>query len=210
MDQDSPHIPLRERKKQQTRLAISRAATTLFLDRGFDEVSVAEVAHAAGVSKMTVFNYFPRKEELLFDRVPEVTGLLAGAVAGRAPGSSPLDALRRLMHGLAEQGHPLTGFGENIAVFWRTVLDSAALRGFVREAAEELERGLAEQLAAEPGADPLRARFTASLGMAAIRTVFTTTARRILAGEPSAAVAADHAALVDRAFAAVEQARKAF
>lgn len=62
---------LRERKKMQTRLHISDVATALFLDRGFDEVTVAEVARAANVSVKTVFNYFGAKEDLLFDREPE-------------------------------------------------------------------------------------------------------------------------------------------
>ena len=59
---------LRERRKQETRQAISDIATQLFADRGFDEVTIAQVADAAGVAKMTVTNYFPRKEDLVFDR----------------------------------------------------------------------------------------------------------------------------------------------
>ena len=59
---------LRERKKASTRLRISDIATGLFLERGFDEVTVAEVARAADVSVKTVFNYFGSKEDLIFDR----------------------------------------------------------------------------------------------------------------------------------------------
>ena len=55
---------LRERKKLATRRAISDIATGLFMERGFDNVTVAEVAEVANVAKMTVFNYFPRKEDL--------------------------------------------------------------------------------------------------------------------------------------------------
>jgi AcrR family transcriptional regulator len=50
---------LRERKKRQTRDSIALAAMELFQARGFDDVTVAEVAHAAGVSDKTVFNHFP-------------------------------------------------------------------------------------------------------------------------------------------------------
>ena len=59
---------LRERRKQEARQAISGVAMALFAAKGFDEVTISQVADAAGVSKMTVTNYFPRKEDLVFDR----------------------------------------------------------------------------------------------------------------------------------------------
>src|SRR5882724_11628902 len=86
---------LRERKKRETRQAISDVATMLFLERGFDQVTIAEVAQAAGVSKMTVTNYFPRKEDLIFDRADAIIASLAQAVAERAAGESMLAAVRR-------------------------------------------------------------------------------------------------------------------
>src|ERR1700712_5361728 len=73
-------LGLRERKKRETRQHLSDIATGLFYERGFDAVSVAEVADAAGVSKMTVFNYFPRKEDLFFDRGPELAELFSEAI----------------------------------------------------------------------------------------------------------------------------------
>ena len=60
-------VSLREQKKQETRLAISSVATALFKQRGFDQVTIAEVAAAARVAKMTVTNHFSRKEDLVFD-----------------------------------------------------------------------------------------------------------------------------------------------
>lgn len=78
---------LRERKKRRTRQYISDVATGLFLERGFDEVTVAEVAEAAEVSVNTVYNYFPAKEDLFLDRSKGVVDRLARYVRGRDPGS---------------------------------------------------------------------------------------------------------------------------
>ena len=72
-----------ERGGPQTRKRISDIATALFLERGFDAVTVAEVARAAGVSSVTVFNHFARKEDLLFDREEDAIELLRSAVRGR-------------------------------------------------------------------------------------------------------------------------------
>src|ERR1700704_685210 len=100
---------LRERKKRETRQRISDVATLMFATRGFDDVTVAEVAAAANVSKMTVFNYFPRKEDLLFDRTDEAVALLTGAIKERQPGDSFVSALRGLLLDLLERQHPLSG-----------------------------------------------------------------------------------------------------
>src|ERR1700761_9844106 len=85
---------LRERKKQATRQAISDIATMMFERDGFDAVSIAQVAVEANVAKMTVTNYFPRKEDLVFDRADFLIGELAATVAGRPAGQSPLEAGR--------------------------------------------------------------------------------------------------------------------
>jgi len=74
---------LRDRKKQATRQAISNVATRLFVERGYEAVSVADIAHEADVSRKTVFNYFARKEDLVFDREDEVRALARDAIAGR-------------------------------------------------------------------------------------------------------------------------------
>lgn len=77
-----------ERGGPQTRARISQVATALMLERGFDEVTVAEVAREAGVSSVTVFKHFPRKEDLLLDRAPEAAAFLRAAVRGIADGAS--------------------------------------------------------------------------------------------------------------------------
>src|ERR671934_155487 len=83
---------LRERKKQRTRELIAETARRLFLERGFDHVPVAEIARAADVSEKTVFNYFPRKEDLVYWRLQCFEEELLAAVRDRAPGESVLDA----------------------------------------------------------------------------------------------------------------------
>src|SRR5438128_10505524 len=87
----------RERKKQQTRQAIGETAARLFAERGFDAVTVAEVARAADVSEGTVFNYFPTKEDLFYVQMEDFEAALVDAVRSRAPGESVLAAFRRFV-----------------------------------------------------------------------------------------------------------------
>ena len=79
----------RERKKAATRASILEAATELFLARGFDEVSVREIADKADVSPTTVFAHFPQKEALLFYEEEEQRQRLVAAVRGRPACQSP-------------------------------------------------------------------------------------------------------------------------
>ena len=202
----STEIGLRERKKRQTRQAISDIASGLFMLRGFDNVTVAEVARAANVSTKTVFNYFPRKEDLFLDRIPEAIELINQAVHGRPPGEEPPAALRRLFLDLLRRGHPLAGIGEGYQHFWQVILDSPALLARLRECVEEVEDQLACLLAEAAGTGPgdPRAQMTAALIVTVYRTTFVISARRVLAGEPAAAVIPDHIALLEHAFAALE------
>jgi len=89
-------IGRRERKKAATRKAISDAATVLFVERGFDDVSIREVAEAADVSPTTVFAHFSQKEALVFDEDDAQRDMLVGAVRDRAPGTTVSEALRDL------------------------------------------------------------------------------------------------------------------
>ncbi|WNM36720.1 TetR/AcrR family transcriptional regulator [Streptomyces sp. Li-HN-5-11] len=195
-------LPLRERKKRQTRQRISDIATGLFAQHGFDQVTVAEVARAAGVSTMTVFNYFPRKEDLFLDRIPEAVETFTGAVRRRGPGEAPLSALRRLALELLRQRHPLSGVGDGFAAFWRVVADSPGLRARAREGVEELEEALAGVLAEAGVAHP---ELLAALTVAAYRTVYVASARRLLAGDPVDEVAEDHRIRLGAAFDALER-----
>ncbi|MER7842601.1 TetR family transcriptional regulator [Kitasatospora sp. NPDC096077] len=205
---EGPDLPLRQRKKQETRRRISDVASALFLERGFDNVTVVETAKAADVSTMTVFNYFPRKEDLFLDRIPEAIELFTGAVRDRRDDETPLTALRRVTLELIDQGHPLTIAQERFLPFWRVVGDSPALRARGREALEELETALAATIAetTDGGAHDLRPRLTAALAVAAYRTVATASLAGLVAGEPEHTVLEDHRALVYRTFDALERA----
>jgi AcrR family transcriptional regulator len=201
-EQTGAELPLRERKKRETRQRISDIATGLFQERGFDAVTVAEVARAADVSTMTVFNYFPRKEDLYLDRIPEAAETFAGAVRGRRPGETPLAALRRMAFELLDQGHPLAGVADRFPTFWRIVIESPGLRARAREGLEEVETALTVALTEASVADP---HLLAALTVAAYRSVYVTTARRLLAGEPAAELIEDHRARLEAAFDALER-----
>jgi AcrR family transcriptional regulator len=86
---------LRERKKRETREAIARAAWKLFKRRGFDSVTVADIAAEAGVSEKTVFNYFPAKEDLVFEAGMQRTAALIEAVQSRPTGTSIVAPFRQ-------------------------------------------------------------------------------------------------------------------
>jgi AcrR family transcriptional regulator len=143
---------LRERKKREVRTRIADTALRLFAAKGFDQTTVAEVAEAADVSVKTVFNYFPTKEDLFFDRAEEVEQRWLEAVADRGPGESVLAGLRRRSL-LRFEDHP----HGRTAKFRRVMAGSAALQGRGQQmwAAHEdaIAAALADLLGAAP-ADP--------------------------------------------------------
>lgn len=91
---DTPTVGRRERKKAATRQAIADAALELFLEHGYERVSVRDVAEKADVSTTTLFAHFPGKEALVFDREAEVEAALTAAVRERPPGQDVVEALR--------------------------------------------------------------------------------------------------------------------
>lgn len=193
---------LREKKKEATRIAISDVATELFLARGFDAVTVADVAAAANVSTMTVFNYFERKEDLLFDRDTEALGLLDDALGRRGAKEPALSALRRAMRGLLAARHPFAKMDEGVSTFWRTVEESSVLLARTRELASTAEDHLARRLAVAAGQethDPT-ARMLASSLVGGWRAAYGEALRLQRKGAKKAAVDAALASWLERAF----------
>jgi len=147
----------RARKRLALRQSISVAATRLFLKRGFDQVTVDEIAAAADVGRMTVFNHFPRKEDMFFDRDAEGREILREALRQREPHVPPIEALRELAHRLAAEQSPLVRFTAGSQGFIKTIEASESLKARAREIRDELAQVLSAALAecvGRPASDP--------------------------------------------------------
>ena len=193
---------LRERRKQETRQAISDVATLMFAEHGFDEVTISQVAAAAGVSKMTVTNYFPRKEDLVFDRADAVVARLAGVIAARRPGESMLAAIRRDYADAVARADVTLGL--STPAFARMISDSPALASRGLEMMAQRETALGDAIAAETGEDTPQQRVIAALLASVHRVLAGEAARRSLAGEPRPQICAALAGLATRAFDLLE------
>jgi AcrR family transcriptional regulator len=198
---------LRERRKQETRQAISDVATGMFAERGFDEVTIAQVAEAVGVAKMTVTNYFPRKEDLVFDRAEAIVRSLADVIEARAPGESMLAAIRRDYAERVARADVTLGLSS--PAFARMIENSPALTSRGLEMIYQREQALGDAIAAETGAaetgaaDP-EVRLVAALLASVHRVLYAEASRRSLAGEPRAEICAALAAESARAFDLLE------
>lgn len=128
----------RSRKRLATRHGISTAATRLFFERGFDQVTVDEIAAAADVGRMTVFNHFPRKEDLFFDRDEEGREILRDALRQRDPRVAPIETLRQLAHRLVAERSPYVEFSARSQGFVETIEGSDTLKARARAIRDEL------------------------------------------------------------------------
>lgn len=200
---------LRELKKEQTRQLIADTAWRLFADRGFDRVTVAEVARAAQVAKATVFNYFPSKEELLYNGLEEFGARLVEAVATRPAGESALTAVRRF---LLTQGGLLAQVEagdqqalDRLRTINRVIATSPALQAHEQRAFARCTDALAALLAAESNApDDIDARAAANALIGVHRTLVEYVRRRVVADDEPTRLAADVHELGQRAFTLLE------
>ncbi len=201
---------LRERKKQQTREEIARAAMELFTERGFDAVTVAEVAEAAGVSEKTVFNYFPAKEDLVFPEGEQRWLALIDAIRNRPAGVSVVEPFRAATHAFLDA--VARGPVDQIVARPRLVMGSQALRDRLFISWERESALLAPVIAEAAGADEgsltpaMVARTLAWTHRLTFRAAFT----RLLAGEDRRRVARDLRKQADEAYDLLEAGLRAY
>ena len=195
---------LRERRKQETRLAISDMATRMFADHGFEAVTISQVATAAGVSKMTVTNYFPRKEDLVFDRSDMIIEGLARAVRDREAGQSMLTAVRRDYARSLAEGDVTNGVGGQR--FTKMVTDSPVLASRLRELLDLREQALAGQIGGELGGVEAEHRLVAAQLASVHRVLYGEASRLSLEGQDRDRIRTWLAPLAERAFDTLEPA----
>jgi AcrR family transcriptional regulator len=196
---------LRERKKRQTRALIAAAAHRLFSERGFDAVTVVEVARAADVSEGTVYNYFPTKEDLFYGGMEAFEAELVQAVRDRPVGEPVLDAFRGFvldrLDRLADKEIAVV-----IATAARLVGASRSLQAREREIVASYTEALATLIAQEvdaPAGD-VEASAVATALMGVQRALATDVQARALAGEHGPEFATAARSNAERAFARLE------
>jgi AcrR family transcriptional regulator len=157
---------LRERKRQQTRERLTRAAMALFLERGFEATTLDDIAAAADISRRSFFHYFDSKEDVVFAWHEEITAALVAEIAARPASESMLAAAENAIAAMVRQIEP----GETIAMA-RLKRDNPALQARDQVKYEQLERALAEALARRAGhkAEKLGARLVAMIATGAMR-----------------------------------------
>jgi AcrR family transcriptional regulator len=203
---------LRERKKQRTRQLIADTARRLFAERGFEEVTVVEVARAADVSEATVFNYFPTKEDLFYDRLEAFEEELLAAIRDREPGTSVLAGFRNFL--LEQRGvFDLKAAGgdeeatERLRTVTRVITESPALLARERQVFAEYSRSLASLIAEETGAAPgdvvPAAMANALIGVH--RSLIDYVRERTLAGARASQISRGVRAQAKQAFALLEE-----
>ena len=147
-------VGLRERKKQRTRQLIAETAWSLFAERGFDRVPVAEIAAAAEVSEATVFNYFPTKEDLVFNRMEAFEQELLDTLRERPEEESLVQAFGRfVLRPRGFLGSDAPDANERMQAIARVMTGSPALLARQREILESYTSALAAFVAQERGMD---------------------------------------------------------
>jgi AcrR family transcriptional regulator len=199
---------LRERKKQRTRELIADSAWQLFAERGFDRVTVAEVARAADVSEATVFNYFPTKEDLVYGRMEAFEEELLRAVRERPAGESILAAFGGFVlepRGLLASKDE--GAAEGLATIARVITGSPALVARERQIFASYTESLAALITGETGAaaGDVEPWVAANSLIGVHRALIDYVRREVLAGRHSTRLAREVRSQGTRALARLEQ-----
>jgi AcrR family transcriptional regulator len=190
---------LRERKKQQTREAIHRAAMKLFAERGFEATTIADIAAAADIAPRTFFSYFASKEEAVFEKFDAAYADFDRTLRERPAGTTALGALRDWIGRAAQK---FSEDREHAQLVARLRRESPAVTACDLQHARQFERRLADAVGedfGEPG-DALRPRLVAAAAVAALQAS-SDAADQIIETDPAAAEAliADPAAFIDDA-----------
>src|SRR6185295_17282415 len=199
---------LRERKKQQTRELIAETARRLFAERGFEQVSVAEIARTADVSEKTVFNYFPTKEDLVYWRLESFEEELLSTLRERAAGESILEAFGRFVRkprGMLGRYDPDTQ--QRLAAVSRMIAASPSLLAREQQIFAGYTRSLATLIAEETGAstDDVEPWVAANAMMGVHRRLVDFARERIVAGARHARLAREVLAQADEALGLLER-----
>lgn len=200
------HQPgLRERKKQRTRELIADTARELFLERGFDDVTVAEIARRADVDTKTVYNYFASKPELFYYRLEEFEREMVDAVRGREAGVSIPAAFVRFVldqHGVLGQPDA----SERLRAISRTIVESPTLLAHEQQVFARVTASLAEAIADETGAhaSDVTPWVVANALLGVHRSLIDYVRRETLAGTPNRKLARNVQAQAKHAVAALE------
>jgi AcrR family transcriptional regulator len=186
-----PESGLRERKKRRTRELIAATAARLFAERGYEHVSVLDVAAAAEVSEQTVYNHFPTKSELVLDRDQQLRDELTRAIRERGPGASPAVAIRDVALSLVDGLRVLDDDGVRGGLGYLSVR-SPAVRRLSLEMTDRHADAIAEALAAEPGGpSPAMAKVQAIALAWVIQTITDLAGQGTAAGRSPAQIASE-------------------
>jgi AcrR family transcriptional regulator len=198
---------LRERKKRQTRERIADTARRLFAERGFEGVTVAEIARHADVSEQSVFNYFPTKEDLVYHRLDRYEEDLLQAIRDREPGETVLAAFRRfllrLRGALAEP--PSREAAEQLKTITRIIVESPTLLAREQRTFERYTRSLADLIAEEQPAGAVEPWVVANALIGVHRALIDLVRRGILAGLSGPELAREVRRHGQRGFAVLER-----
>jgi AcrR family transcriptional regulator len=202
---------LRERKKERTRQLIADTARRLFAERGFDAVTVAEIAREADVAEKTVFNYFATKEDLFYSRLEAFEDEMLAAIREREPGKTALDAFADFL--LQPRG--VLAFGdsrdpeasEQLRTITRVITSSPALLARERQVFARYTESLGALLEEETGAPPgsVEPAVAAAALLGAHRALIDYVRRRTLAGDSAAAIGRGVRAEAKKAFTLLER-----
>ena len=197
-------LGLRERKKLRTRQHIAATARRLFAERGFDQVTVAEIAREADVAQATVFNYFPAKEDLFYSRLEAFEDELLGAIRDRPAGQSVLAAFAGFLLGqsgvLAMDAGSDREATERVRTISRVITESPALLARERQVFDGYARSLATLIG-----DDVAAHTAANALVGLHRALIDHVRSRALAGAPAPRIRKELRAEAETAIAQLER-----